>query len=62
MLLAGKQPPGVKTRVPTDSAANVRLSAAEAGRPVAALSNEKRIVARGWPAAESRIAVAELTS
>ena len=48
--------------MPTDSAANVRLSAAEAGRPVAALSNEKRIVARGWPAAESRIAVAELTS
>jgi hypothetical protein len=39
----------------------LRLSAAEAGRPVTALFNQERIVARAWPASENRIAVAELT-
>jgi len=62
VLLDGKEPAEVKPGVPTDSVATVRLSDAEAGRPVAALFNEERIVARAWPAAENRIAVAELTS
>jgi len=62
VLLDGKEPAEVKPGVPTDSVATVRLSAAEAWRPVAALFNEERIVARAWPAAENRIAVAELTS
>jgi hypothetical protein len=31
------------------------------GRSVSGLFNEERIVARAWPAAENRIAVAELT-
>ena len=47
--------------VPTDSTTTVRLPASEVGRAVVALFNDERIVARAWPAAENRIAVAELT-
>jgi pimeloyl-ACP methyl ester carboxylesterase len=61
VLFDGKQPSDVKPGVPTDSISTLRLSAAEAGRPVPALFNEERIVARGWPASDNRIAVAELT-
>ncbi len=61
VLLDGKQPPDVKTGVPTDSIATLRLPATEAGRAVAAQFNEERIVARAWPASENRIAIAELT-
>ena len=61
MLFDGKEPADVKPGVPTDSVSTLRLSAAEAGRPVAALFNEERIVARAWPASENRIAIAELT-
>jgi hypothetical protein len=50
----------VKAGVPTDSTSTLRLSAAEVGRPVAALFNQERIVARAWPASENRITVAEL--
>ena len=57
----GKEPSDVKPGVPGDSISTLRLSAAEAGRPVAAFFNEERIVARGWPASENRIAVAEFT-
>jgi hypothetical protein len=51
----------VKPCVPTDSLTTSRLSGAEVGRPVTALFNEERIVARAWPASEDRIAIAELT-
>jgi pimeloyl-ACP methyl ester carboxylesterase len=61
VVLDGEEPTDVKTGVPTDSITTLRLSAAEVGRPVAGLFNEERIVARAWPASESRIAVAELT-
>ncbi len=61
VLFDGKEPTDVKPGVPTDSLATLRLAAAEVGRPVAALFNEERIVARAWPASENRIAVAELT-
>jgi hypothetical protein len=61
VLFDGKEPKDVKPGVPTDSISALRLSAAEAGRPVVALFNEERIVARAWPASENRIAVAELT-
>src|SRR5664279_1642573 len=61
VLFDGKEPADVKSGVPTDSISTLRLSAAEAGRPVVALFNQERIVARGWPASENRIAVAELT-
>jgi pimeloyl-ACP methyl ester carboxylesterase len=61
VLLDGKEPTDVKPGVPTDSVTTVRLSAAEVGRPVAALFNQERIVVRGWPAAENRISIAELT-
>jgi lipase/lipase (class 2) len=61
VLLDGKEPTDVKAGVPTDSVTTVRLSSAEAGRPVTALFNQARIVARAWPASENRIAVAELT-
>jgi hypothetical protein len=59
--LDGKEPTDVKTGMSTDPVTTVRLSAAEAGRPVAALFNRERIVALMWPAAENRIAIAELT-
>ena len=61
VLFDGKEPADVKPGVPTDSVATLRLSAAEAGRPVVALFNSERIVVRAWPASENRIAVAELT-
>ena len=51
----------MKVGVPVDSVTTLRLSAEEAGRPVVALFNQERIVARAWPASENRIAVAELT-
>jgi hypothetical protein len=62
VLFDGKEPSDVKPGVPGDSISTLRFSAAEAGRPVVALFNEERIVARAWPASEHRIAVAELTS
>src|SRR6202158_2541327 len=62
VLLDGKEPADVKPGVPTDAVGTLRLSAAEAGRPVTALFNQERIVARAWPASENRIAIAELTS
>jgi pimeloyl-ACP methyl ester carboxylesterase len=61
VLLDGREPSDVKPGVPTDSATTLRLPAAEVRRSVTALFNEERIVARAWPAAENRIAVAELT-
>jgi hypothetical protein len=61
VLLDGKQPADVKTGVPTDSVTTLRLAAAEVGRKVTGLFNEERIAVRAWPAAENRIAVAELT-
>jgi hypothetical protein len=61
VLIDGKEPGDVKPGVPNDSVTTLRLPAAEAGRPVAALFNQERIVARAWPASEDRIAVVELT-
>jgi len=61
VLFDGKEPSDVKLGVPGDSTSTLRLTAAELGRPVAALFNQERIVARAWPASENRIAVAELT-
>jgi len=61
VLFDGKEPTDVKPGVPTDSLTTLRLSAADVGRPVVALFNEERIVARAWPASENRIAIAELT-
>jgi hypothetical protein len=62
VVFDGKEPTDVKPGVPTDSISTLRLSAAATGRPVTAVFNEERIVARAWPASENRIAVAELTS
>ncbi|HEX7924586.1 MAG TPA: hydrolase [Bradyrhizobium sp.] len=61
VLLDGKEPADVKSGVPTDAVTTLRLPAADLGRPVAAIFNSERIVARAWPASENRIAVAELT-
>ncbi|MGB8400115.1 hydrolase [Bradyrhizobium sp.] len=61
VLIDGKEPADVKPGVPTDSVTTLRLPAPQAGRPVVALFNQERIAARAWPAAENRIAVAELT-
>jgi pimeloyl-ACP methyl ester carboxylesterase len=61
VLFDGKEPTDVKPGVPTDSVSTLRLSTADIGRPVPALFNQERIVARAWPASENRIAIAELT-
>lgn len=61
VLIDGKEPKDVKPGVPTDSTTTVRLTAEHVGRPVVAMFNTERIVARAWPASENRIAVAELT-
>ncbi|MGL3105560.1 hydrolase [Bradyrhizobium sp. BR 1432] len=61
VLLDGKEPADVKPGVPTDAAATLRLPASEIGRNIVAQFGEERIVARAWPAAENRIAIAELT-
>jgi pimeloyl-ACP methyl ester carboxylesterase len=61
VVFDGKVPSDVKPGVPGDSISTLKLSTAEAGRPVPALFNEERIVARGWLASENRIAVAEFT-
>ena len=61
VLLDGKEPQDVAKGVAGDSITTLRLPASEIGRPVAALFNEERIVCRGWPAAENRITIAELT-
>ena len=61
VLFDGKEPADVKPGVPTDSVATLRLPAERVGRPVVAIFNTERIVARAWPASENRIAVAELT-
>lgn len=61
VLLDGEEPADVKAGVPTDSQTTIRLAAADIGRPVVALFNQERIVARAWPALENRISVAEFT-
>jgi hypothetical protein len=61
VTLDGKEPTDVKPGVPTDSVATIRLPVAEIGRPVVAVFNEERIVARAWPASENRITLAEFT-
>jgi pimeloyl-ACP methyl ester carboxylesterase len=61
VLLDGKEPQDVAKGVAGDSLTTLRLPASEIGRPVVALFNEERIVCRGWPAAENRITIAELT-
>ena len=61
LALGGRLPPEVPRGVPRVSVATLRLPGDGIGRPVAALFNEERVVARAWPAAENRIAVAELT-
>jgi hypothetical protein len=61
VVFDGKEPADVKAGVPTDAISTVRLSAEEVGRPVTALFNQERIVARSWPTSENRIAVAEFT-
>jgi hypothetical protein len=61
VLFDGKEPSDVKPGVPTDSVSTLRLPATDIGRPVLALFNQERIVARAWPASENRISIAELT-
>lgn len=61
VLLDGREPKDVTPGVATDATTTLRLPQGEVGRPVVGLFNEERIAARAWPAAENRIAVAELT-
>ena len=61
VLFDGKEPADVKPGVPTDATATLRLPAGEIGRNIVAQFGEERVVARAWPAAENRIAIAEMT-
>jgi len=61
VLFDGKEPKDVKPGVPADSTATLRLSTQDLSRPVVAMFNTERIVARAWPVSENRISVAELT-
>ncbi|MBL8587704.1 MAG: hydrolase [Methylobacteriaceae bacterium] len=61
VLLDGREPGDVTPGVPTDSVATVRLGAQDMERPIVAVFNDERIVGRGWPAAEARITILELT-
>ncbi len=61
VFLDGRVPADVPRGIARVSVATLRLPASEMERPVAALFNEERVVARAWPSAENRIAVAELT-
>ncbi|OPZ00925.1 hydrolase [Bradyrhizobium sacchari] len=61
VLFDGKEPADVKSGVPTDAAATLRLPAAGIGRNIVAQFGEERIVARAWPTAENRIAITEMT-
>jgi pimeloyl-ACP methyl ester carboxylesterase len=60
ILLDGKTPADVPPGIPAVWNAKVVLPTGE-DRPVVALFNEERIVARPWPARENHIAIAELT-
>ena len=61
ILLDGRTPGDVPEGIARAATATLRLPVGELGRPIPALFNDERIVARAWPAAEGRIAVAELT-
>jgi hypothetical protein len=61
VLLDGREPSELPRGVPAGSTAVARLPVAEIGRAVVGVFNEERVVARGWPLAENRISVAELT-
>ena len=61
VLIDGEESRDVKSGVPTNSITTLRLPAEDVGRAVVAMFNTERIVVRAWPAAENRIAVAELT-
>lgn len=61
VLLDFNEPAEIARGVPGDATATVRLPESEKGRPVVALFNQERIVARAWPASENRITIAELT-
>jgi pimeloyl-ACP methyl ester carboxylesterase len=61
VLLDGKEPTDVKAGVPTDSLSTIRLPATDIGRPVIAIFNQERIIARAWPTSENRITVAEFS-
>ena len=61
VLLDGQEPRDVTQGVPTDATSTVRLPASEIGRAVVGQFNEEIVVARAWPAAENRVAIAELT-
>jgi hypothetical protein len=61
VLLDGRQPPELRPGVAVAATATLRVPAEDLGRPVVAVFNEERITARAWPAAENRVAVAELT-
>jgi hypothetical protein len=61
VLFGGEEPSDVKPGVPTDAATTVRRYSVDSYGSIVAEFNEERIVARLWPAAENRIAIAELT-
>ena len=61
ILLDGAVPADTPRGIARVATSTLRLPAGELGRPIPALFNDERLVARAWPVAEGRIAVAELT-
>jgi pimeloyl-ACP methyl ester carboxylesterase len=61
VLLDGRAPAELRPGIAVAATATARPPAEALGRPVAGVFNEQRLVARAWPAAENRIAVAEMT-
>ncbi|MEA2760236.1 MAG: hypothetical protein QOH65_2849, partial [Methylobacteriaceae bacterium] len=61
VILDGRQPPDIKSGVPTDSVTTLRLTNF-ADRPVVGEFNLERVVARPWPARENHISIIEIMS
>ena len=59
VLFDGKEPADVKSGVPTDATATLRLPDF-AERPIVGEFNEERVVSRTWPARDNHLTIAEL--
>jgi pimeloyl-ACP methyl ester carboxylesterase len=61
VILDGRQPPDIKSGVPTDSVTTLRLTNF-GDRPIVGEFNLERVVARPWPVRENHISIIEIMS
>jgi pimeloyl-ACP methyl ester carboxylesterase len=61
VILDGREPPDIKSGVPTDAMTTLRLTNL-ADRPIIGEFNLERVAARPWPARENHISIIELMS